>query len=120
MKIIFLSLILLLVNNLLFAQTDTIKTNSWESYFNTYNKLNENYNYVYYYNTKGGVKIKSYTYFKCNNEFVLTYKNFNDSSFNFLKFKNDTLFDYLEKNFHILKKFSHIKKILQKIQTRKF
>ncbi|MFY7965739.1 MAG: hypothetical protein ACOVO1_12645 [Chitinophagaceae bacterium] len=105
MKNAFLLFVLLFTSNLIFAQKDTLKSKNWEEYFEMYNKSKDGYNYVYYYNTKGGEKIKSYHYFKCNNEFILTYKNYQDSTFSFFKLKSDTLFNYLEKNFSIIKKF---------------
>lgn len=103
MKFLFFSF--LFVANLAISQTDTLKSTSWEDYFEKYKKNNEDYNYIYYYNTKGGNRIKFFNYFKCNDEFVLTYKNFEDSTFTFTKFKSDILFNNLEKNLDILKKF---------------
>ena len=104
MKNIFLMLMLLFITNLLFAQSDTITTSSWEEYFEVYNKNNKDYDYIYYYNTKGGEKIKSYQYFKCKKEFVITSKNFKDSTFRFLKFKEDIIFKYVKDNFKAIQK----------------
>ena len=105
MRNTFLMLMLLFITNLSFAQSSIIATSSWEEYFEVYNKNNKDYDYIYYYNTKGREKIKSYQYFKCENEFVITSKNFKDSTFRFLKFKEDIIFKYVKDNFKAIQKF---------------